>query len=333
MENKSFKAMVITETEEKKYTRNITNRTIDSLPEGDVVINVQYSSLNFKDALSSAGNKGVTRNYPHTPGIDAAGVVAESASDQFKAGDEVLVTGYDLGMNTSGGLAEYIRVPAEWVVPLPANLSLKESMVYGTAGFTAAMSCYKMIENGVKPDQGRVLVTGATGGVGSIAVSILAKSGYQVVAVNGLVDEADYLKTLGAVEVISIEEATDTSGRILGKQAWAGVIDCVGGDILATALKSTQYGGTVTCCGNVGSGDLGTSVYPFILRGVSLLGIDSVNCPVALRLSIWEKVAADWKLDHLAEITTELPNLEAVEERLDMMLERKSKGRAIVRIA
>lgn len=333
MENKSFKAMVVTETEDKKYVKEITTRTIDELPEGDVIVNVRYSSLNFKDALSSVGNKGVTRNYPHTPGIDAAGVVAESSSDLFKAGDEVLLTGYDLGMNTSGGFAEYIRVPAGWVVPLPANLSLKESMVYGTAGFTAAMSCYKMIANGVAPDQGKVLVTGATGGVGSIAVSILAKSGYEVTAVNGLVDETEYLKSLGASEVISIEEATDTSGRILTKQSWAGVIDCVGGEILASALKSTNYCGTVTCCGNVGSGDLATSVYPFILRGVSLLGIDSVNCPVDLRLAIWEKLAGDWKLDHLAAITTELPNLEALAERIDMMLARKSKGRAIVKIA
>ncbi len=333
MENKSFKAMVVTETEDGKFVKNITTRTIDELPEGEVIVNVLYSSLNFKDALSTAGNRGVTRNYPHTPGIDAAGIVAESTSDKFKAGDEVLLTGFDLGMNTSGGFAEYIRVPAEWVVPLPSGLSLKESMVYGTAGFTAAMSCYKMIENGVAPDQGKVLVTGATGGVGSIAVSILSKSGYDVTAVNGLVDETDYLLSLGAKEVISIEEATDTSGRIMQKQLWAGVIDCVGGDVLATALKSTKYGGSVTCCGNVGSGDLGTSVYPFILRGVSLLGVDSVSCPKELRLAIWDKLAGDWKLEQLATVTTELPNLEALEERIDLMLDRKSKGRAIVKIA
>ena len=333
MENQSFKAMVVSEVEEKKFVKEITTRTISELPEGEVLINVRYSSLNYKDALSSIGNRGVTRAYPHTPGIDAAGIVSKSDSPAFKEGDEVLVTGYDLGMNTSGGFAEFIRVPAEWVVPLPEGLTLRESMVYGTAGFTAAMSCYKMIENGVTPDQGKVLVTGATGGVGSIAVSILAKSGYTVTAVNGIKDEADYLKSIGAGEVISIEEATDTSGRILQKQLWAGVIDAVGGEILATALKSTRYGGTVTCCGNVGSGDLMTSVYPFILRGVSLLGIDSVNCPTPLRLKIWEKLSGDWRLDHLDTLTTELEDLAALSERIDQMLARKTKGRAIVKVS
>ncbi|MCW8892203.1 MAG: YhdH/YhfP family quinone oxidoreductase, partial [Deltaproteobacteria bacterium] len=202
MDNISFKAMVVSETGEKQFTREIKQRQINDLPDGDVLINVQYSSLNYKDALSASGNKGVTRNYPHTPGIDAAGVVAESKSPDFKVGEQVLVTGYDLGMNTSGGYAEYVRVPAHWVVKLPENLTLRESMIYGTAGFTAALSCFKLINSGVSPDKGPVLVTGATGGVGSIATSILAKSGYEVVAVNGIVDEAEYLLELGAKEVI-----------------------------------------------------------------------------------------------------------------------------------
>lgn len=333
MENVDYRAIVVTENEDGTFTKAVTSKSIADLPEGEVTINVQYSSLNFKDALSASGNKGVTRNFPHTPGIDAAGTVAESSSDKFKVGDEVLVTGFDLGMNTSGGYAEYIRVPAEWVVPLPANLSAKESMIYGTAGFTAAMSCYKLMANGVTPEQGKILVTGATGGVGSIAVSILSKSGYDVTAVNGKNDATEYLKSLGAKEVISIEDATDTSGRIIQKQLWAGAIDCVGGDILATALKSTQYGGTVTCCGNALSGDLNTSVYPFILRGVNLLGIDSVNCPKELRLEIWERIASDWKLDHLSTITTELADLEALCNQIDLMLQRKMKGRAIVKVS
>lgn len=333
MENLTFRAMVVSETEDKKYIREIKEKTIADLPADDVLIQVQYSSLNYKDALSASGNKGVTRKYPHTPGVDAAGVVTESQNPDFKPGDQVLVTGYDLGMNTAGGYAEYIRVPAAWVVRLPENLSLRESMIYGTAGFTAALSCYKMINNGVTPDKGPVLVTGATGGVGSIAVSILAKSGYEVVAVNGIVDEKDYLLELGAKEVISIEEADDKSGRPLLKPRWAGAIDTVAGNILATAIKTTQYGGSVTCCGNVGSAELHSSIYPFILNGVTLLGIDSVNCPVDVRLQVWQKIASDWKLDHLELITTELDSLESLDERMGLILQGKNKGRAIVKVS
>ena len=213
MDNIGFKAMIVTETPDKQFVREIKEKHINDLPDGDVLINVHYSSVNYKDALSASGNKGVTKSYPHTPGIDAAGIVAESSSPVFNAGEKVLVTGYDLGMNTSGGYAEYTRVPADWVVKLPENLTLRESMIYGTAGFTAALSCYKLINSGVTPDKGPVLVTGATGGVGSIALSILVKSGYDVVAVNGIIDEEDYLLELGAKEVISIEEADDQSGR------------------------------------------------------------------------------------------------------------------------
>ena len=333
MENIAFKAMIVTESSDKQFTREIKEKHIADLPEGEVLIKVHYSSLNYKDALSASGNKGVTRKYPHTPGVDAAGVIAESSDSGFKSGEEVLVTGYDLGMNTSGGYEEYIRVPANWVVRLPKNLSLRESMIYGTAGFTAALSCYKLINNGVTPDKGPVLVTGATGGVGSIALSILVKSGYEVVAVNGIVDETDYLRKLGAKEVISIEEADDKSGRPLLKPRWAGAIDTVAGNILASAIKTTMYGGSVTCCGNVGSAELVSSIYPFILNGVSLLGIDSVNCPVDLRLKVWNKIASDWKLDHLETITTELASLEALDERIGLILQGKNKGRAIVKIA
>lgn len=333
MDNITFRAMVVTETEDKQFIRKIAEKSIADLPPGEVLIKVEYSSLNYKDALSASGNKGVTRKYPHTPGVDAAGVVAESSHADFKPGDKVLVTGYDLGMNTSGGYEEYIRVPAAWVVPLPDNLSLRESMIYGTAGFTAALSCYKMINNGVTPDKGPVLVTGATGGVGSIALAILVKSGYEVVAVNGMVDEKDYLLELGAKEVISIEDADDKSGRPLLKPRWAGAIDTVAGNILATAIKTTKYGGTVTCCGNVGSAELSTSIYPFILNGVSLLGIDSVNCPVDLRLTVWNKIASDWKLDHLETITTELDSLESLDERIGLILQGKNKGRAIVKVS
>lgn len=332
MDNINFKAMVVTEVADKQFVREVKQRHIDDLPAGEVVINVQYSSLNYKDALSASGNKGVTKKYPHTPGIDAAGVVAESSSQDFKPGEQVLVTGYDLGMNTPGGYAEYIRVPAAWVVKLPENLTLRESMIYGTAGFTAALSCFKLINSGVTPDKGPVLVTGATGGVGSIALSILVKSGYEVVAVNGIVDEADYLVELGAKEVISIEEADDKSGRPLLRPRWAGAIDTVAGNILSTAIKTTQYGGSVTCCGNVGATDLHSSIFPFIINGITLLGIDSVNCPVDMRMKVWSKIASDWKLDRLENITTELPSLKALEERIGLILEGKSRGRAIVKV-
>jgi len=333
MDNISFKAMVVTEGTDKQFVREIKQKHIEDLPAGDVLINVQYSSLNYKDALSASGNKGVTKKYPHTPGVDAAGLVAESSNPEFMPGDQVLVTGYDLGMNTSGGYAEYIRVPAHWVVKLPDDLSLRESMIYGTAGFTAALSCYKLINSGVTQDKGSVLVTGATGGVGSIALSILVKSGYDVVAVNGIIDEADYLLELGAKEVISIEEADDQSGRPLLRPRWAGAIDTVAGNILSTAIKATQYGGSVTCCGNVGAAELHSSIYPFIINGVTLLGIDSVNCPVDMRMKVWNKVASDWKLDHLEKITTELPSLKALEERIGLILEGKNRGRAIVKVS
>ena len=333
MDNISFKAMIVTEVSDKRFVREVKEKHIDDLPPGEVLINVQYSSLNYKDALSASGNKGVTRKYPHTPGIDAAGVVAESSSSEFKPGEKVLVTGYDLGMNTSGGYAEYIRVPANWVVKLPESLTLRESMIYGTAGFTAALSCFKLINSGVTPDQGPVLVTGATGGVGSIALLILVKSGYEVVAVNGIIDEEEYLLELGAKEVISIEEADDQSGRPLLRPRWAGAVDTVAGNILSTAIKTTQYGGSVTCCGNVGAAELHSSIYPFIINGVTLIGIDSVYCPVDMRMKVWGKVASDWKLDHLEKITTELPSLEALDERIGLILEGKNRGRAIVKVS
>jgi acrylyl-CoA reductase (NADPH) len=332
MKQKTFRTMVVKELPGSKFVREITSKSVDELPEGEVLIKVKYSSLNYKDALSANGNRGVTKNYPHTPGVDAAGVVEESMVGEFRPGDEVIVTGYDLGMNTSGGYGEYIRVPANWLVIRPENLSLRESMAYGTAGFTAALSAFRLMGNGVSPEQGEVLVSGAPGGVGSIALSILAKSGYQVVAVNGLVDEKEYLLSLGAKEVISIDEATDKSERALLKAKWAGAIDTLGGDILATTIRSIKYGGTVTCCGNAASPDLPLSVYPFILRGISLLGIDSVNCPVNIRRQIWQKLSNEWKLEHLDRISAEI-SLEELDQEIDLILQGKHKGRAIVNLA
>ncbi len=326
-----FKAMVVSEHESNTYSRDIADKEISSLPEGDVLINVKYSSLNYKDALSATGNKGVTRKYPHTPGIDAAGVVAESINENFKVGDYVLVTGYDLGMNTSGGFGQYIRVPAEWVVKLPENLSLKESMIYGTAGFTAALSVYKLIASGINPSDGEILVTGATGGVGSIAVSILSKLGYNVIAATGKPEAKEMLLETGAKDIILREELEDKSGRTLLKGRWAGVIDTVGGNILATALKSTKYGGSVTSCGNVASPELSTTVFPFILRGVSLLGVDSVQCPRELRLKLWNLLSKEWKPDNLTLNHKEV-SLKDLDSKIQMILEGIIIGRTIVNL-
>lgn len=331
MSQKTFKAMVVSERENNQFIREIKDRTLDDLPPGDVLVNVKYSSLNYKDVLSTLGNRGVTKKYPHTPGIDAAGIVSESQSKDFNVGDEVIVTSYDLGMNTSGGFAQYIRVPADWVVKMPKGLSSRESMIFGTAGFTAALSVYRLVDYGITPDMGRILVSGATGGVGSIAVSILSKAGYDVTAVNGIIDEKDYLLDIGAKEVISIEEATDSTGKPLLKGLWAGGIDTIGGEILATMIKSIQHHGGVTCCGNVGSHDLPLNVYPFILRGVTLMGIDSQNCPMPLRLKVWNKIASDWKIDRLEPITTEV-SLDELGARIDFIIERKHKGRTVVRL-
>ena len=332
MGNMIFKAMVVEETEDKTFTRQIRDKAVEELPKGEVLIKVSYSSLNYKDALSASGNKGVTRKYPHTPGIDAAGVVVESLSPDFSPGDDVIVTSYDLGMNTSGGYGQYIRVPAGWVVSLPDNLTLRESMAYGTAGFTAGISVFKLEENGVTPDQGEILVTGASGGVGSMAVSILAKCGYQVAAVSGKAAERQFLMDIGAKEILSREDATDNSGKALLKGRWAGVVDTVGGEILATAIKSTQLHGVITCCGNVASPKLNTTVFPFILRGVSLYGIDSQNCPMDTRDRIWQKLAGDWKLDTLVQLTTET-TLEGLDENIDRILKGQLKGRVIVNLS
>lgn len=331
MNNNKFKAMLITETENNEFKREIVNREINDLPEGDVIINVKYSSLNYKDALSATGNKGVTRNYPHTPGIDAAGIVIESNNDNFKANDKVLVTGYSLGMSTSGGYAEYIRVPAQWVVKLPQNLSLRESMIYGTAGFTAALSVYKLVNSGIVPGDGDILVTGATGGVGSTAISLLSKLGYNVIAATGKSSEKEMLLGIGANDIVDRKAIDDKSGKALLKSRWAGVIDTVGGNILATAIKSTNYGGSVTSCGNVASDQFSTSVYPFILKGVTLFGIDSVNCPMDMRLKIWDKLSSNWKLDNLDTNVDEI-SLEGLSEKIDMILEGTHKGRTIVNL-
>jgi putative YhdH/YhfP family quinone oxidoreductase len=328
----NFKALVVTETPSKRFVREVKQKPLHELPAHEVLIEVKYSSLNYKDALSATGNKGVTRNYPHTPGIDAAGVVAESSNLAFEEGDEVIVTGFDLGVNTSGGFGQYIRVPASWVLRLPGNLSLRDSMAYGTAGFTAALCVLKLQACGLTKESGEVLVTGATGGVGSVAVGILAKAGFRVVAATGKPDKNDFLRDLGAAEVISRDEANDGSGRPLLKQRWAGVVDTVGGPILATAIKSTQYGGWLACCGNAMSSDLAVSVFPFILRGVTLLGVNSVEVPQDNRLLAWKKLAQDWKLELSGAMVSEC-TLAELSSKIDQILEGKIHGRTVVNLS
>lgn len=331
MTPKIFKTMIVEETESGDFVRKICEKSTTDLPEGEVLVRVLYSSLNYKDALSASGNRGVTRRYPHTPGIDAAGVVEESESSEFQSGDEVIVSCYDLGMNTSGGFGQYIRVPAKWILRCPKNLSLKESMIYGTAGFTAAHCISRLQKYPVTPEQGKILVTGATGGVGSIAVAILAKIGYEVAAVTGKAEQAPFLLDLGAQEILSREDAIDTSDRMILKARWAGVVDTVGGEILTTAIKSTKYGGAVTCCGNVASPTLNLNVYPFILRGVSLIGIDSANCSMATRIPIWGKMANDWKLPNLEELAKEI-RLDELDCHIDLILQGKQTGRVILNL-
>jgi len=324
----TFKAMVVSETVEKTFPREIRERALSDLPAGELIIEVKYSSLNYKDALSATGNKGVTRKYPHTPGIDAAGVVADSTTKLFAVGDQVTVTGFDLGMNTSGGFSQYISVPALWATKLPQGLSLKESMSHGTAGLTAALCIIRLMASGLTKDSGEVLVTGATGGVGSIAVAILATLGFNVVAATGKSSEHNFLTGLGAKTIISREEANDTSGRPLQKPRWAGVVDTVGGNILATALKTAKYSGLVAACGNAMSADLNVNVFPFILRGVSLLGVDSVEIPMRARQMAWSKLAGDWKID-LSSIVTEV-SLEELNPQIDAILKGGVRGRIVV---
>jgi putative YhdH/YhfP family quinone oxidoreductase len=322
--------MVVSETAEKTFVREIKQRALNDLPAGELIIEVKYSSLNYKDALSATGNKGVTRKYPHTPGIDAGGVVVDSTTKLFAVGDQVTVTGYDLGMNTSGGFGQYISVPALWATKLPQGLTLKDSMSYGTAGLTAALCIIRLMASGLSKDAGEVLVTGATGGVGSVAVAILAKLDFTVVAATGKLSQHDFLTGLGAKAIISREEANDTSGRPLQKPRWAGVVDTVGGNILATALKTTKHAGLVAACGNAMSHELNVNVFPFILRGVSLLGVDSVEIPMRARQMAWNKLAGEWKVN-IGSLVTEV-SLEELNPKIDEILKGGIRGRVLVNL-
>ena len=332
---KSFKALWITElaTDTKSsYSATVVERNVSDLPAGEVLIQVAYSSLNYKDALSAHGNKGVTRQYPHTPGIDAAGTIIESTDPQFKTGDAVIVIGYDLGMNTAGGFAGCIRVPADWVVACPSGLSLQESMIIGTAGFTAALCVEKLLQNGLLPEHGEVLVTGATGGVGVYAVALLAQLGFNVVACTGKESEHEFLRKLGAKSVIDRAELMEASPKPMLKEQWAAAVDVAGGELLANIIKSLKYGGSVAICGLVASPQFNTTVLPFILRGVNLLGVDSVNLPLAKKQQIWMQLASCWKVQKLQELHTEIGFAELT-SYLDKIFRGESVGRVVLNTA
>jgi acrylyl-CoA reductase (NADPH) len=325
----TFQALVVRVSDDNNFTRAIEERRIKDLPQGEVLIRVYYSSLNYKDGLSCIGNRGVTRHYPHTPGIDAAGVVESSESNEFMAGDQVVITSYDLGMNTAGGFGQFIRVPAGWVMPLPKGLSLRESMIYGSAGLTAGLSVDVLQRHAVSPEDGRIVVTGATGGVGSVSVAILASLGYLVSASTGKTDADDFLKELGASEVIGRDAVNDKYGKPLLKETWEGAIDTVGGSTLATLLKGCKEGGSVVATGMVGSTDLPTTVFPFILRGVSLLGINSQGTSKSLRQEIWTKMALEWKPEKLEHLAIDC-NLEQLEPEIDRIIAGEQRGRVVV---
>lgn len=325
-----YKALLITE-DRSIYNKKIVTLNINDLPKNDLLVKVKYSSINYKDALSASGNKGVTKQSPHIPGIDAVGTVIESVSDKYPVGSKVLVTGYDLGMNTWGGFGEYISIPQSWAILLPKGLSPKEAMCFGTAGLTAGLSINNLINNGVLPSNGNIVVSGATGGVGSLAVSILAKLGYSVMAISGKNENAFLIDTLGAKEVISRNQFIENNNKKpLAKTQFAGGIDTVGGEILSGMLKSCQYEGLVTCCGMVASGDLNTSIFPFILRGVRLIGIDSVEISLSQKEEVWKKLAKEWKPINLEKITKEI-SLNQLPEVLDDILNGNAKGRFILK--
>jgi putative YhdH/YhfP family quinone oxidoreductase len=302
---------------------------LGDLPEGDVVIHVAYSSLNFKDALATQAHPGVVRSLPHVPGIDCAGIVVQSSSSLVQVGDEVLVTGYDLGAGRWGGFAEYVRVPAEWIVSLPAGLSMRDAMIYGTAGFTAAQCVSALVEHGIEPDRGPVVVTGATGGVGSLSVAILAQLGFNVEAVTGKAEHHAWLERLGAKTILARGDVTDDTDRPLLGARWAAAVDTVGGQPLATILRSLEYRGCVAACGLVAGMDFKTSVYPFILRGITLAGIDSAKCPRPERLEMWQKLAGVWRVAQLDKIVDEI-TFDALPDRVEKILAGQIVGRTII---
>jgi NADPH2:quinone reductase len=307
----------------------VVQLTLEDLSEGAVVIKAAFSSVNYKDALAATGAGKIMRRFPLVGGIDVSGTVASSSDARFKAGDEVLVTGYDLGVAHDGGYAEYVRVPADWVVPVPRGLTLSDVMAIGTAGFTAALSVAGLERNGAAPANGPVIVTGATGGVGSMAVQLLAARGYTVTALTGKDAEHDYLRSLGAADVLS-RTTLQMGTRPLEKTLWAGAVDPVGGETLAWLTRTMMYNGAIACSGLTGGTDLHTTVLPFILRGTKLLGIDSVMCPMNTRLDVWHRLSTDMKPAALRTMAREI-SMSGLPDAFKTLLGGAARGRFVVK--
>ncbi|HZG73754.1 MAG TPA: acryloyl-CoA reductase [Chondromyces sp.] len=326
-----FRALMVNKTEDD-FSLDIQQLTSADLPDGDVLIKVAYSSVNYKDGLASIPNGKIVTSYPFVPGIDLSGTVVESKDPRFKEGDQIIATSYEIGVSHYGGYSEYARISGDWIVPLPDGLTLEEAMIFGTAGFTAALSIHRLEENGLTPDKGAVLVTGATGGVGSMAVAMLAKLGYEVTASTGKESEHAFLKKLGAKQIISRGEVLGEKVRPLDKQLWAGAVDPVGGESLAAVLSKLKYNGSAAVSGLTGGTNVPATVFPFILRGINLLGIDSVFCPMDTRKVIWDRMANDLKpTDVLHTIKHEI-TLDGLPEALSTILQGQSRGRVIVKL-
>ena len=327
---KQFRAFVTTETKKNAFNYSIQKRSLSDLPKNDLLIRVQYSSLNYKDALSATGNKGVTKRYPHTPGIDAVGVVEESKNKNFPINSSVIVSGYDLGMNTPGGFSEYISVPSSWAVIKPDLLTSQDSMTIGTAGLTAGL-CIKAIEDKKSIKGINTIVSGATGGVGSISVALLSKLGANVTAITGKKNSHQFLKNLGAQQVIDRNQFLKSVRRPIGKGLWDAAIDVAGGETLSSILCSLKYGGIATCCGLVDNPNFETSIFPFILRANQLVGIDSAEAELSNKKKIWELFSNDWKLDNLDQLT-HIVNLEELSSEIDKILSGNQNGRIVIKL-
>lgn len=328
----TYRALVV-DKQDDNFSVELRNLEEADLPAGEVTVRVEWSSVNYKDGLACTPTGRVVRSYPMVPGVDLAGTVVASTDRRYATGDGVVVTGYDVGVAHPGGFAELARVPGDWVMPLPPGLTTKESMAIGTAGFTAALSIEALERMGLRPSDGTVIVTGATGGVGSTAVSILAQLGYTVAGSTGKESEHEFLRALGAAEILSREEVSAESNRPLEGERWAGAVDPVGGATTAYLVRTTKYGGSVAVSGLTGGSSVATTVFPFILRGVNLLGIDSVMCPMATRARVWQRLAGDLKphglLDSIA-VETDLDGAQAVAAQI---LAGKVRGRTLVRLA